>query len=110
MLLGLDLVTGAFGLVPLALIGNDAGAKSMLANWGWIFLGNLIGSVIYGGLLAIALTNFGATAPAGVAAKIIAIAEAKTTGYEALGYAGMITVFVKAMLCNWMVCLPSLPP
>ena len=44
-------------------------------------------------------------APAGVAARIIAIAQAKTTGYEALGYAGMITVFVKAILCNWMVCL-----
>ena len=55
----------------------------MLANFGWIFLGNLIGSVVYGGLLAIALTNFGTLAPAGVAAKIIAIAQAKTTGYEA---------------------------
>jgi formate transporter len=79
--------------------------RPLLANWGWVFVGNLIGSVVYGGLLAIALTNFGATAPAGVAAKIIAIAQAKTTGYEALGYAGMITVFVKAILCNWMVCL-----
>ena len=29
----------------------------------------------------------------------------KTTGYEAFGFAGMVTVFVKAMLCNWMVCL-----
>ena len=77
----------------------------MLANWGWVFLGNLIGSVVYGGLLAIALTNFGVTAPAGVAAKIVAIAEAKTAGYEALGLAGMVTVFVKAILCNWMVCL-----
>jgi formate transporter len=105
VLLGLDLVTGSFGLLPLPWIENDADAKSMLANWGWVFLGNLIGSVVYGGLLAIALTNFGATAPAGVAEKIIAIAQAKTTGYEALGYAGMITVFVKAILCNWMVCL-----
>jgi formate transporter len=105
VLLGLDLVTGAFGLIPLPWIESDTDVKSMLANWGWIFLGNLIGSVVYGALLAIALTNFGATAPAGVAAKIIDIAQAKTTGYEALGYAGMITVFVKAILCNWMVCL-----
>jgi len=105
VLLGLDLVTGAFGLIPLPWIESDTDIKSMLANWGWIFLGNLIGSVVYGALLAIALTNFGATAPAGVAAKIIDIAQAKTTGYEALGYAGMITVFVKAILCNWMVCL-----
>ena len=103
--LGLDLVTGSFGLLPLPWIENDTDGKAMLANWGWVFLGNLIGSVVYGGLLAIVLTNFGATAPAGVAAKIIAIAQAKTTGYEALGYAGMITVFVKAILCNWMVCL-----
>ena len=105
VLLGLDLVTGAFGLLPLPWIENDAEGKSMLANWGWVFLGNLIGSVVYGGLLAIALTNFGATAPAGVAAKIVAIAEAKTTGYEALGFAGLVTVFVKAILCNWLVCL-----
>jgi formate/nitrite transporter len=105
VLLGLDLVTGAFGLLPLPWIENDADTKTMLSNWGWVFLGNLIGSVVYGGLLAIALTNFGATAPAGVAAKIVAIAEAKTTGYAALGFAGLVTVFVKAILCNWMVCL-----
>jgi formate transporter len=105
VLLGLDLVTGAFGLVPLPWIERDASAANLLANFGWIFLGNLIGSVIYGGLLAIVLTNFGTAAPAGVAAKIIAIAQAKTTGYEALGFAGLVTVFVKAILCNWMVCL-----
>ena len=75
VLLGLDLVTGSFGLLPLPWLENEADAKTMLANWGWVFLGNLIGSVVYGGLLAIALTNFGVTAPAGVAAKIVAIAE-----------------------------------
>ena len=105
VLLGLDLVTGSFGLLPLPLIENDTEAKTIIANWGWVFLGNLIGSVFYGGLLAVTLTNFGATAPAGVAAKIVAIAELKTTGYEALGFAGLVTVFVKAILCNWMVCL-----
>jgi formate/nitrite transporter len=105
VLLGLDLVTGSFGLLPLPWIESDTDAKTMIANWGWVFLGNLIGSVVYGVLLAIALTNFGTAAPAGVAAKIIAVAEAKTVGYEAIGLAGMITVFVKAMLCNWMVCL-----
>jgi len=105
VLLGLDLVTGAFGLVPLPWVERDAGIPHMLANFAWIFLGNLIGSVAYGALLAIALTNFGTAAPAGVAAKIIAVAAAKTTGYEAIGFAGLVTVFVKAMLCNWMVCL-----
>src|SRR5580700_11978393 len=65
VLLGLDLVTGSFGLLPLPWIENDTDAKTMLANWGWVFLGNLIASVVYGALLGIALTNFGATAPAG---------------------------------------------
>ena len=105
VLLGLELVTGSFALVPLPWLEREASAGAVVANWGWVFIGNLIGSVVYGVLLAIALTNFGATAPAGVAAKIVAIAEAKTTGYEALGRAGLITVFVKAILCNWMVCL-----
>jgi formate/nitrite transporter len=105
VLLGLDLVTGSFGLLPVPWIERDASSASMLANWSYVFIGNLIGSMAYGGLLAIALTNFGTAAPAGVAAKIVAIAEAKTVGYAAIGHAGLITVFVKAMLCNWMVCL-----
>jgi formate/nitrite transporter len=105
VLLGLDLVTGSFGLLPLPWLEKDANSSTMLAKWGFVFIGNLIGSVIYGGLLAIVLTNFGTAAPAGVAAKIVAIAEAKTIGYAAIGHAGLITVFVKAILCNWMVCL-----
>ncbi len=105
VLLGLDLVTGSFGLLPLPLLESDTGARTMLVSWSYTFIGNLIGSMAYGGLLAIVLTNFGATAPTGVGAQIVAIAQAKTTGYEALGLAGMVTVFVKAMLCNWMVCL-----
>ena len=105
VLLGLDLVTGSFGIVPLPWVDGESDAKGMVANWCWVFVGNLLGSVIYGALLAITLTNFGTAAPAGVAAKIIATAEAKTVAYEALGAAGMITVFVKAILCNWMVCL-----
>jgi formate transporter len=105
VLLGLDLVTGSFGLLPLPWLENDVSGKTMLGNWSLVFLGNRIGSMVYGALLAIALTNFGTAALAGVAAKIVALAEAKTAGYEALGLAGMITVFVKAILCNWMVCL-----
>ncbi len=105
VILGLDLVTGAFGLVPLPVLHQEFSGPTMLANWVYIFIGNLIGSMAYGAMLAIALTNFGSTAPTGVAAQIIAVAQAKTTGYEALGFAGMVTVFVKAILCNWMVCL-----
>jgi len=105
VLLGLELITGSFALVPLPWLEGRADGSSVLINWGWVFVANLIGSVVYGALLAIALTDMGAIAPTGVAAFIIKVAEAKTTGYAAFGAAGMVTVFVKAILCNWMVCL-----
>jgi formate/nitrite transporter len=105
VLLGLELVTGSFALVPLPWLSGRAKGSAVLANWSWVFIGNLIGSLIYGVLLVIALTNMGHTPPAGIAARIVQIAEAKTTANAALGYAGLVTVFVKAILCNWMVCL-----
>ena len=110
VLLGLELVTGSFSLLPLARFEYGASNSKIIANWGWVFLGNLLGSVLYGALLAIALTDLGQIAPTGVAARIIAVAEAKTTGYAAFGAAGMITVFVKAMLCNWMASHPAPAP
>ena len=105
VLLGLELVTGSFGLLPLALLRRRITVSTMLANWGWVFAGNLIGSVFYAALLVICLTMAGQIEPAGVALRIVQLAEAKTTGYAQFGAAGMLTVFVKAVLCNWMVCL-----
>src|SRR5690242_15652640 len=105
VLLGLELVTGSFAVLPLAPLEGKASWSAVIANWAWVFLGNLVGSILFGALLAIALTNTGTSAPAGVAARIIAIAEAKTVANEALGTAGLVSVFVKAVLCNWLVCL-----
>ena len=105
VLLSLELITGSFALVPLPWVDREASGGAVLANWSWVFIGNLIGSLAFGALLAVALTNMGTSPPSGVAARIVQIAEAKTLGYAALGAAGMVTVFVKAMLCNWMVCL-----
>jgi formate/nitrite transporter len=105
VILGLELVTGSFALLPLPYLEGRASLGAVIANWGWVFLGNLLGSIAYGVLLAIALTNFWHAEPSGVAARIIATAEAKTVAYETLGAAGMVTAFVKAMLCNWLVCL-----
>ena len=105
VLLGLELVTGSFALVPLPWLEGDAPGTAVVINWTWVFVANLIGSVIYGALLAVALTDLGKVESTGVAARIIAIAEAKTTGYAAFGGAGFVTAFVKGVLCNWMVCL-----
>lgn len=105
VLLGLELVTGSFGLLPLAHLEGKTTWNAIGANWSWVYLGNLVGSIVYGALLAIALTNMGKIEPAGVAARIVSVAEAKTIANEAIGMAGMVSVFVKAILCNWLVCL-----
>jgi formate transporter len=104
VLLGLELVTGSFALLPMAWIARMTIPSAIVTNWSWVFLGNLIGSVFYGGLLVIALTMAGQVEPSGVAERIRQIAELKTIGYAHFGSAGMLTVFVKAILCNWMVC------
>src|SRR5207247_816653 len=93
VLLGLELVTGSFAVVTLARIDRRRSASQVIANLSWVFLGNLIGSVVYAALLYVALTNMGTDAPSGVAAKLITIAEAKTNGYAAHGLAGLVTVF-----------------
>src|SRR5215472_2316233 len=105
VILGLELVTGSFALVPLPYLEGRASPGAVIANWSWVFLGNLLGSIGYGVLLAIALTNFWHAEPTGVAARIVATAEAKTVGFAALGAAGLTVAFIKAMLCNWLVCL-----
>jgi formate/nitrite transporter len=105
VLLGLELVTGSFAIVTLAAVNGDRSFGRVAANLGWVFVGNAIGSFAYALLLWIALTGMGTEALSATAAKIVAIAEAKTNGYAAHGFAGQVTVFVKAVLCNWMVCL-----
>jgi formate/nitrite transporter len=105
VLLGLELVTGSFALVPLARLEGKAGWGAVVANWSWVFVANLLGSIVFGALIAISLTNMGKTEVAGVAARIVAAAEAKTIANEALGMAGLVSVFVKGILCNWLVCL-----
>ena len=105
VLLGLELVTGSFAIVPLARLEGKATWSAVIANWSWVFLANLLGSIAFGALIAISLTNMGKLEVAGVAARIVAAAEAKTIANAAIGSAGMISVFVKAVLCNWLVCL-----
>src|SRR6266404_8945092 len=45
VLLGLELVTGNFALLPAGVMAGTVSVSRLLRNWGWVYLGNLIGSV-----------------------------------------------------------------
>ncbi len=105
VLLGLELVTGSFAVVMLAGVKGRGQWPRVFANLFWVYVGNLVGSLLYGVLLYAVLTSAGSEAPAGIALKIAAVAEAKTHGYAVHGFAGLVTAVCKGILCNWMVCL-----
>jgi formate transporter len=105
VLLGLELVTGSFALLPVAQMDGKITFAATLRNWAWAFIGNLFGSVLFAVLAWGALTTFGETPGGPVGDRIAAIADAKTLGYAAYGGAGWAAAFVKGMLCNWMVCM-----
>lgn len=98
VLLGLELVTGNFALVPLAVMDGKIKMTRLWFNWSWVFVGNLIGAILYAVLFTKTL------APAAPLTKtLIAMSDAKTLGYAKLGYDGLSAAFMKAILCNWMV-------
>ncbi|MDI1477647.1 formate/nitrite transporter family protein [Polyangium sp. y55x31] len=104
VLLGLELVTGNFALLPMAMLDKRATLFQLLRNFGVVFSANLAGSLFYAWLLSISLTMAGSVPPDAVANKIVAIAQAKTQ-FPQYGLAGLLGVFVRSILCNWMVCL-----
>jgi formate transporter len=104
-LLGFDLLTGVFVLAPLALIDKRPGvtAGGVLRNWGLVFVGNFLGALTVAVMMAIIFT-YGFTSEPNAVGKVIAgIGEARTVGYKAHGAAGMLTLFIRGVLCNWMV-------
>ncbi|HVY76154.1 MAG TPA: formate/nitrite transporter family protein [Puia sp.] len=111
VLLGLELVTGSFSLIPLAFFEKKISFRTMAGNLAWVFIGNLAGSLAFAFLYWAAVSEFGTiTANGPIEQMIIAVAEKKTIGYAAHGVAGFSAEFVKALLCNWMVCLGVVMP
>lgn len=104
-LLGFDLLTGVFVLTPLALIDKRPGVtiKGVLRNWGLVFAGNFLGAFTVAIFMAIVFTFGFATEPDKIGTIIAGIGEKRTLGYAEFGAAGMLTVFIRAVMCNWMV-------
>jgi len=106
-LMGFDLLTGVFVLTPLALIDKRPGvtASGVLRNWGLVFLGNFAGALTVAIMMAFVFTYGFHTDAGAVGTKIAGIGEARTVGYAKYGVAGWFTIFIRGMLCNWMVSL-----
>src|SRR4051812_5228732 len=104
-LFGFDLLTGVFVLCPLALIDKRPGVTigGVLRNWSLVFIGNFAGAFTVAVMMSIVFTFGFSQAPDKVGQVIGTIGESRTVGYASHGAAGMLTLFVRGMLCNWMV-------
>ena len=66
VLLGLELATGNFALLPAGVAAGKVSFGKLLRNWGWVYLGNLLGSLLYAVLFYWSATNFGHTSAGAV--------------------------------------------
>jgi formate/nitrite transporter len=108
VLLGLELATGNFAVLPPAVAAGDITVGGLARNWFWVYLGNLAGSTVYALLFYLAITNCGTGNGGPLGDLVRAAAQKKTVAYAAMGGAGWATAFIKAMLCNWMVTIGAL--
>jgi formate/nitrite transporter FocA (FNT family) len=94
-----------FTIVPLAVIDKRPGAtwRGVLRNWGLVFTGNFGGALTVAVFMSVIFTFGFSEAPNVVGQKLGHIGEGRTLGYQAHGAAGMLTLFVRAVMCNWMV-------
>ncbi|WP_020558990.1 formate/nitrite transporter family protein [Thiofilum flexile] len=104
-LMKFDLLTGVFTLVPLALIDKRPGVTvaGVLRNWGLVFIGNFAGALTVAFMMSFILTYGYHTDGGEVATKVSEIGESRVLGYAAHGVSGWLTIFIRGVLCNWMV-------
>lgn len=103
VLLGLELVTGNFAVLPMGLYREQIAPRAMLRSWLWVYLGNLAGSLLYAGLYWAVISTFGTTDGGAVGDIVRKAALTKTQGYATHSMLGWLTAMTKAILCNWMV-------
>jgi len=75
----------------------------VLRNWSLGFLGKFAGALTGAAFMAIVFTFGFSEAPNIIGVKIGGIGESRTVGYAAHGAAGMLTLFIRGVMCNWMV-------
>ena len=114
VLFGMELVTGNFALLPMAVWAGRSTWSATIRNWIWVWIGNFLGTLVVAVIMMLSLQSAGAAPPdapwAGdwntVAATIIKLNKANVIGkYEALGGTGFFLAFLRGVVANWLVCL-----
>ena len=109
VLTGAELFTGDAMLAPMAAFIHKITWASVINLWIWVYIGNLVGSLVYAYIMAYGpLTGWSAAGAGSVNAfglTAINIAIGKV-GY--VGMAATWSCFLKAIGCNWLVNLAVL--
>jgi formate/nitrite transporter len=105
VLLGLELATGNFAMLPAGMAAGRVSVKNLLRNWALVYGGNLAGSLFYALLFYLAVTNANTGSSGNLGELFKAAAQKKTLAYMTLGARGWETALIKGVLCNWMVTL-----
>jgi formate/nitrite transporter len=109
VLTGAELFTGDAMLAPMAAFIHKISWASVINLWVWVYIGNLIGSIVYAYIMAYgpfsAWDATGAVTVTAFGTRAIAIASAKVS-YVSM--AAQWSAFLKAIGCNWLVNLAVL--
>ncbi|MBP2132169.1 formate/nitrite transporter [Methanomicrobium sp. W14] len=109
VLTGAELFTGDAMFAPMAAFIHRISWGSVLRLWLWVYIGNLIGSIVFAYFVAYGpYTSWSATGTATVTAfgmTAVNIAAGKTSY---IGLAATWSCFLKAICCNWLVNLAIL--
>jgi len=109
ILTGAELFTGDAMIAPMAAFIHKVSWASVLNLWVWVYIGNLIGSIVYAYIMSYGpLTGWSAAGVGTVNAfgmTAVSIATGKV-GY--VGMAATWSCFLKAIGCNWLVNLAVL--
>ena len=106
---GAELFTGDAMLAPMAAFVHKVSWASVLNLWLWVYIGNLVGSVLFAYIVAYGpYASFDAAGTATLTAfgvRAVGIATAKTSYISAMA---LWSLFLKAIACNWLVNLAVL--
>lgn len=99
---GAELFTGNC-LVPMGVLRRKISISGLLKNWSFVYLGNVIGSL----LLVILMFYSGLYGSAGNLTLLgdVAVSISKAKANLGSDPSGWIMAFCRGILCNWLVCL-----